>query len=318
MVRSNSILFLSTAAGRISACILLILLIAGCDLFNVPPRGRERPGDQDAQITGFHALQLDEGVVKAQFGWKPQIGDSDSEERIEEARFFMRKDGPYTFPAHMWDGDTLQGRTLDHETDVHTYSAEWTGLSAGDEVWVTLYYRSEENWYAPLYDRVKLSEPAPEPVVYGGTLGTEYVVVIDSDNGDRYEIEESQTDYSITENQIAVLFFHDLSEPGYIQSAELDLDVVITSGSGTELSVAPLFSSRNIEWNIGEKIDNEAALSLDLSSLPDSLPVDISDVMKRAALYETNGIVLYTGPDLEVRISRNSEVLQNITYHPEN
>lgn len=318
MVRSNSILCVATLTARVLAFILLILLVAGCELFNVPPRGRERPGDQEAQITGFHALQLEEGVVTAEFGWKPQIGDSDSEERIEEARLFMRKDGPYTFPAHMWDGDTLQGRTLEYKSGVYTYNAEWAGLSAGDEVWVTLYYRTEENWQAPLYDRVKLSAAAPEPVSYDGTIGAEYVVWIDSENGDSYEIEESQTDYSITENQTAVLFFHDLSEPGYIQSAELDLDLVITSGSGTELSVAPLFSSLNIEWNIGEKIDREAALSLDLSSLPDSLPVDISDVMKRAALYETNGIVLYTGPDLEVRISRNSEVLENITYHPEN
>ncbi len=307
-------------SGMIICCVLLFFTLLGCELFTIPQRGRQRPGDENAQITGFHALQLADGSVTAEFAWKPQSFVYDSYDRVTDVRLFMHKGSPYTLPVHIWDGENLEGRLVDYEDGILSYSEEWTDISSGEDVWITLYYSSEQGWYAPLFDRVKIQPTVPEPSTYSGPIEADVTVSIGYEQGE--VIENLGTNYHISSYNspdgkwIAVLIFNGLRNYDLIQGAELGLDVVNINGTEQEIYIAPLFSFQDDERDIMEKVDTDAELSIDLTAMP----VDVSSVIKKAALYDTYSVVLYTddSQDIEAEIAVNSETLQNITYFRDN
>ena len=300
--------------------ITFLFFLMGCELYLVPPRGREKPGDEDAQITGFRALQLGEDSVTAEFAWKPSRDYYDEYGRVDEVKLFMQKDKPYLFPVHFFDGDTLEGRSFDRQLGVYDYSAEWSGFSSGDEAWVTLYYRTEDGWRAPLYDRVKIKTPPDPPLSYP-SIFTDFIISIRYDLDD--PVEEDPVTYNISgelsassQHRVALILFNELRNLDYVQSADFDA-IINDLGTGvTTAKMAPLYSLRDDGQDIMEKIDESSSITIDLAALP----VDIAPVVSRAVLYETYAIAIYpeVNSDIDVQIDAASEELTNITYYPTN
>jgi len=231
----------------------------------------------------------------------------------------MQKDKPYLFPVHFFNGDDLEGISLDRQFGVYDYSAEWTGLSSGDEAWVTLYYRTEDGWRAPLYDRVKIKSPPDAPLSYP-SIFTDFIISIRYDLGDAVE---DPVTYNISgelsassQHRVALILFNELRNLDYVQSADFDA-IINDLGTGvTTAKMAPLYSLRDDGQDIMEKIDESSSITFDLAALP----VDIGPVVKKAVLYETYAIAIYpeVNSDIDAQIDAASEELINITYYPAN
>ncbi len=317
--------------NKLYAIIAIIPFLIGlfsCELFLVPQHGREKPGDEEAQITGFRALQYNPGTVTAEFGWKPPRDYYDDYERVKEVRLFMNKNTPYIFPVHFFDGDVLEGESISSQTGQYAYSETWTNLNSGDEVWVTLYSRTEGGWRAPIYDRVKIVDPVPIPLTYGADLVADSIFSIRYDLGSAEQ--NPTTNYYIAgegssfgDKRIAIIVFNELRFLDHVQGASFNIDVVSSSGTDTSGNIAPLFVLRDDGQDIMEKVDMSSALPIDFST---GVPLDISDIIKKAVLYDTYSIVLYPNEssDLEVEINisdaaiTDQERLENVSYYPDN
>lgn len=326
MVKGNNI----TKVGYIIFILIAVTisLLFSCELFLVPQHGREKPGDEEAQITGFRALQYSSGTVTAEFAWKPPRDYYNDYERVKEVRLFMNKNTPYIFPVHFFDGNTLEGESLSFQTGQYAYSVEWPDLKVGEERWVTLYSRTEDGWRAPIYDRIKIVEPVPSPLIYGTSVIEDSVFVIRYDLGDAEQ--NPDTNYYIAGNaspfgdqRIAIIVFNELRSLDHVQGADFNLDVVSSSGTDTSGNIAPLFVLRDDGQDIREKIDMASAQPINFAT---GIPLDISDIIKKAVLYDTYSLVLYPNDtsDLEVEINiddtivTNQERLENVTYYPDN
>ena len=306
---------------------VVLFVTSSCELFLVPRHGRERPGDEEAQITGFRALQYSSGTVTAEFGWKPPRDYYDDEERVKEVRLFINQNKPYIFPVHFFDSDTLEGEYLSYQTGQHAYSAEWSDLGTGDEVWITLYSRTGKGWRAPLYDRVKIADTVPSPLTYGATIVADTIFSIRYDLGDAEQ--NPTTNYHIAgdtssfgDKRIALLFFSELRYLDHVQGATFNCDVVSNVGADKTGQIAPVVSLRDDDRDIMEKVDTASAIPINFAS---GIPIDISDIIKKAVLYDTYSIILYpnNSSNLEVEINindvvTNQERLENVTYYPDN
>lgn len=301
--------------------VLILILFSSCELFFVPRHGRERPGDEEAQITGFRALQHSAGTVTAEFGWKPPRDYYDDYERVKEVRLFINKNTPYIFPVHFFDGDTLGGEYISYQTGQYAYSVEWSNLKAGEERWVTLYSRTEDGWRAPLYERVVVKDTPETPLLYPSVF-SDYIISVRYDLGDAVE---NPTSYDISgelsasgQHRLAVVFFHELSSLDHVQTADLTMSATVNSGVSTAM-IAPVFTLRDDDKDIMEKIDMSSSITIDLAAA--ALPAfDIGDVIKNAVLYETYAVAIFPEPfsDVDVTITANTEELTNIVYYPEN
>src|SRR6056297_3797658 len=246
--------------------IAILFLLMGCELYLVPPRGREKPGDEDAQITGFRALQLGEDSVTAEFAWKPSRDYYDEYGRVDEVKLFMQKDKPYLFPVHFFDGDTLEGRSFDRQLGVYDYSAEWSGFSSGDEAWVTLYYRTEDGWRAPLYDRVKVESTVPSAILDSTNYQATEVMTVyyDYSTGD-HSTDWPSTDYNVSYDsavdteQIAIIRFENLDN--YLYSSQATIE--FSSNSTTDGAIIyPVYQLNADYYDLNNYVDfNSVAIS---------------------------------------------------------
>ncbi len=309
----------SSSISTIKSSLKLLLcsvavMIASCNLYLVPQRGRENVYDQDSQIRAFKTLQLVPGEVVTRFAWMPPRRYFDEEDRIQEVRIFKRSDKPHILSLQPLSSDDVESVTYDRSTISNVFFDTWNKVKTGDEIWFTLYYRTERGWLAPLFERIKVLDPAPTPATAGTGMPVDSITSINFDTSN--VTDNPSSDYPVASSSsgnysIAVYFFKDLQQYYYYDSVTFDFD---TSGGGDPGLIAPLYSSDADNNDIRELIDDDVAVSFNFAA---TNSIDVTEVMNRAAMYGTNAIVLYAAEPSSTNVTIDAGVtpsLENISY----
>lgn len=294
----------------------VVLIVASCNLYLVPQRGRENVYDQDSQIRAFKTLQFASDEVVTSFAWLPPKRFFDEEERVQEVRIFKGFDKPNILNFQPWALGDVESVTYDKSTISYAFTDTWDNVQKGDEVWFTLYYRTERGWLAPLYERVKVLDPPPTPATAGTGMTVDSITSINFDTPD--VTDNPTTNYPVASSSsgnyaIAVYFFEDLQQYYYYDSVTFNFEV--TGSVGDPGMIAPLYSSDADNNDIRELIDDNAAVSFNFAN---TTSVDVTEVVNRASMYGTNAIVLYAAEPSSTNVAIDVGVtpsLDNITYY---
>jgi len=297
---------------------ILIFTLTGCSFLLSPLHGRENSEDPEAQIYNLFAYQTGEEEVTASFTWRDVFFDYDEDTAIEEAVLVYSIGIP--LPVHTLPLPPDSGGMVDFtfEDDQYAYSKTVEGVSEGESVWFALYPRVKRRWLAPLYEKI---------TVRSYPLDWEFEPSIAAEEGFRKDPADSRLErLEAGENyfldgiidQYAVLRF-DIPKRVYVNTARLLLPFNAAPGAGEKAWAYPLTFRYvdGMDENILRRFaDFENGVQFDLTAaFPSPSTADITRVIQKAILYESNAILIRMDSSEVNDINFGGEALENIEYY---
>lgn len=299
----------------VAACVQLFSI--SCTFFFSPLHGRENSDDPKAQIYNLFAAQTGVEEVTAGFTWRSDVFSHDDEEKIEEAVLVYNVGE--ALPVRSVPLPPDSGGTVGYENKdgTYSYSKIIKGVSQGETVWFALYPRTKKGWLAPLYESIEVRDYASIPVA-GPLIQTPINVYAGSSSGGVWRL--STSDNYILSNdgtykEFVILQF-DLPQRISCTQALLRLPIHMS-----EYARAYPVAFEYIEHMNGDEVMQLVDTAVYSEFIMDDSAIgvgmgnaDITDVINRAIVYETNMIMIIVNPPLNINVTYDGTEQINITF----